>query len=322
MKISAAYVSGEQSVLPWDDDTIAAPSATRQLVGEFFERTTVALTGGTRHQIDATADVCPDLDVGRNRFVEVKGIRRGNQAIVFAHRIARDRALINETGGELSYCWWSHSVQATACTTRRQLWSELAVGIRGVFVVPFPRLEAECRRRKPTLTIHRPSGDLHGYRIPWRTLVGMAGRAHHWQSAPLSVSGITVSPVEVIGRVCDILPDLTADERLTAHEMARELAAHGLDVVLAPAPDPRHVGHCIRVVTGRNPGWYRHLCQTVTCDRRHRRERALHDTGIKRRETLVALRRLASGRRPLWPADFRVLPYVRALTADWESYAD
>jgi len=71
--------------------------------------------------------------------------------------------------------------------------------------------------------------------------------------------------------------------------MLAELGRERLEVVLAPAPDPRHSSHKVRAVSNENPWWYKELCNRYPSrSKSHRRWR----TRIKRRETLNALRRL------------------------------
>ncbi len=43
---------------------------------------------------------------------------------------------------------------------------------------------------------------------------------------------------------------------MEAKALIKELRDSPMLVVLLPAPDPRHVGHMIRVVVSRPPGWY------------------------------------------------------------------
>ena len=70
-----------------------------------------------------------------------------------------------------------------------------------------------------------------------------------------------------------------------AAERLAELAASALTVVLVPAPEPRHAGHCIRVVCDRNPAWYRSLFAS----RRY---------GVKRGRVIRSLQRVIAGAVP------------------------
>lgn len=71
----------------------------------------------------------------------------------------------------------------------------------------------------------------------------------------------------------------------TLSAMHDELQSSRLDVQLAPAPDPRHQGHFIRVVCERNCDWYREFCARFPSSRRGVRVR----TAIRRHTTLAAL---------------------------------
>lgn len=74
-----------------------------------------------------------------------------------------------------------------------------------------------------------------------------------------------------------------------------ELRACRLEVVLIPAPSPRHSGHCVRVVQEANPRWYQEFCSLYESARRDRIRWRKFKTRIKRRETLRGLSELAGG---------------------------
>lgn len=78
--------------------------------------------------------------------------------------------------------------------------------------------------------------------------------------------------------------------------MLDQLGSSRLVVLLAPLnPKMRGwtEGGCKRVVADRNPKWYRSYCARHPSSRGIRRGK--FDTKIKRRDTLVALRRLITG---------------------------
>jgi len=60
-----------------------------------------------------------------------------------------------------------------------------------------------------------------------------------------------------------------------ASVLASELDEHCLSVSLAPAPEQRFVGHCIRVVDSRNPPWYQSFFHQYDSARRDRTASAL-----------------------------------------------
>ena len=55
----------------------------------------------------------------------------------------------------------------------------------------------------------------------------------------------------------------------------QDLRANRLEVILVPAPEPKHCGHMIRAVANRNPDWYRELYSTHSHFRRDLSLRAL-----------------------------------------------
>ncbi len=69
--------------------------------------------------------------------------------------------------------------------------------------------------------------------------------------------------------------------KMEAKEMYEELKRNRLEVILVPAPDPKHTGHMIRAVDGQNPSWYQKIFG--------------QDESIKRQHSLKALKRISSG---------------------------
>jgi len=82
---------------------------------------------------------------------------------------------------------------------------------------------------------------------------------------------------------------------LEQQELARtlldDLRTHKHSIGLVPAPDPKHAGHKIRVVTERNPEWYSLLAGRKGLHKRRGRNR----NGCLRKKVVRALRRLSSG---------------------------
>ncbi len=80
--------------------------------------------------------------------------------------------------------------------------------------------------------------------------------------------------------------------------MLAELEAHQLHVCLAPLnPKMRgyNEGGCKRVLTDRNPNWYRDFCGRHASSRGIRRGK--FDTRIRRQSTLSVLSRIAAGKK-------------------------
>jgi hypothetical protein len=78
---------------------------------------------------------------------------------------------------------------------------------------------------------------------------------------------------------------------IDAEQMLWELEANYLEVVLIPAREQRHAGHCVRAVQYQNCEWYRKFCASYSSGRKGAKTR----TRIKRRETINALQAILNG---------------------------
>jgi hypothetical protein len=321
LTISRRQITGEQAELFHLDRQIDRPAAMRTHVGAFFEEASRVLFGAHKHSTDATADICPDLSLdGRHRYLEIKSVGH-REGLVYSRRVRNDRRLLDQTNGELTYCFWVHHVKAMAFTSLGEMRAALASGIDEVLCVPFERLEAACRKLPEQTCNYRlatPTKEAQpmlGYRIPWKVLQTMALGRSTWHPEPFTAFGHTIQGLTVRGPdVGRCLPVLTREQRSTASYMAEELAHVGLDVALAPAPIKRHGGHCIRVVQSSNPEWYRDLAAKSTRARRKPRTRHLHDTDLRRYLVQSSLIRLSKGVLR-YPYDFQLLPYVRQMAS-------
>lgn len=67
------------------------------------------------------------------------------------------------------------------------------------------------------------------------------------------------------------------DESITGilEGMLSDLKKNRLSVRLIPAPEPKFIGHMIRVRTGENPDWYSHIYHACSRPVRSRVERVL-----------------------------------------------
>lgn len=80
---------------------------------------------------------------------------------------------------------------------------------------------------------------------------------------------------------------------LNAEEMLWDLRGNSLEVVLIPAPAPKHSNHCIRAVQYANANWYRKFCSLYPGNRKRAKA---HDTMIKRQWTEKALVQILEGK--------------------------
>lgn len=86
------------------------------------------------------------------------------------------------------------------------------------------------------------------------------------------------------------------DFREMARLMYWQLKSQRLSVELSESQMTTSNGRLIRVATELNPDWYRSFCRQYSPSSRARiRQRRKHDTYIKRRHTLRALKELAGG---------------------------
>jgi hypothetical protein len=319
--ISAIKPHDQQLTFCADVHRIDSPAATRNLVGGFYQEAARVLFGASEHQIDSRVDICPDLSVGPRSYIEVKSIGRGRQGLIYQRRLDHDRALVR-SGATLTYVFWIHNVEATAFTQREELYAALGRGVERVLVVPFERVSAACRTITPRIMNYRtpragvdgPGEEMPGYRLSWAILQEIsAGKAV--LERPLgTVFGVPVSPVELHGAIAHAYRPLTPAQRRMADELRFELSVQRLTVEKAPAPDPKHHDHGIRVVTNQNPGWYRRLCAEHGSLRKIPRQRAVPDTGIIRHQVERALERLAAG-TCIYPYDWLLRPLVERFAA-------
>lgn len=85
--------------------------------------------------------------------------------------------------------------------------------------------------------------------------------------------------------------------RPALRQMLTELDFASLQVALVPAPEQRHAVHCVRMVVGHNPDWYRALCAMFPRGRRTRRNMQRYpDSRIKRADIRAVIERLLDGR--------------------------
>jgi len=89
---------------------------------------------------------------------------------------------------------------------------------------------------------------------------------------------------------------MLSDERQLAEEMLFELENSHFEVVLVPAPEPRHSMHQVRALQSANPAWYsRFTAQYVNCRGIGKKRMTRPRTYIVKRLTIAALKRMLDG---------------------------
>lgn len=315
--LPAARPQGRQEKLwPWvGDRPLDTTAAVRTVTGDFYEECTAVLTRAKRLRTDGRSEICPDLAHDERSFLEVKSLSQKNGLYLYDHRMQKDQQLVSERWASLAYVLWVHSAPATTAGRLHALHQMLASHIIEVLVIPFDRLH-RAARRLPVSRLQYSGAvkeKVPARRVPYRMLRDLAHRGPVLRRRVGRVYDVQVGGVEIHGPDLGMFfPPLTEEEREAAHRMAAELATEHHRIGLAPAPNPRHSTHQIRVVEGRNPWWYRRFCRLYRKKRVHGRRpwgRPEEDTDIRRYLTLPALDRLSRG-VCRFEYDWRLRPFV------------
>lgn len=299
IRISGATPHIDQQRFTEDRHKITNIGGTRIAVGAFFEEASRLLFNGTRHQIDATKDYCPDLSLPDRVFVEVKAIGNSRQAIIFEKRLKRDRKFRRDEN-VLFYAFWVHHAPTTKYQWREDLHLALAHATDYLLIIPAARLNGFLRGKKPTGVL-MDNGRLRDrfHRIAMGDLMRLTGAkksGHEFEIPAPAPFGIQMPPLTVYGTSAEHVIQLTTLEISKAGELLHELSTQRLEVKLARAPRPQFIGHRIRVVTNHNPQWYRDMVNEAPPLRKSQRRGRKADSAGHRDRTMRALERLAEGR--------------------------
>lgn len=77
--------------------------------------------------------------------------------------------------------------------------------------------------------------------------------------------------------------------------MLHEFEDQRLEVGLVPAPEPQHMGHCIRLAMNANPNWYQELCRLFPRARQRNRREKYTDPRFCRADIKIVLEQLLDG---------------------------
>lgn len=141
-----------------EDNEPITIAACRNYAGEFFELATIQLLGGYRLLIDATKDYCPDIQVAKNSYLEVKSIGRNGAAMCYEARLAKDSDLIAQNGSTLRYILWNHNYKCGANETLGSLRRGLAESVKAVYLVDFDIFK-EVMEAAPVMTLNKANGE-------------------------------------------------------------------------------------------------------------------------------------------------------------------
>lgn len=114
-------------------------AACRNYVGDFFEELTANTFGGARLKTDSTCDVCPDIQIRDNVFLESKSVGLSGAIILYKSRFAKDHAFVRE-GNTLHYVFWQHDCRIEDGMFLGDLRDQLAASVKSVTVLSLERL--------------------------------------------------------------------------------------------------------------------------------------------------------------------------------------
>ena len=104
---------------------------------------------------------------------------------------------------------------------------------------------------------------------------------------------------------------ITPEIKERAGMMLNELTGSRFEVVLIPAPEPKHSGHKIRAKQEGNPAWYScFVAQYTNCRGIGRKKMKRPRTYIKKEWIVGALKNIIKGKLPLTPNMERLIRFI------------
>jgi hypothetical protein len=201
----AARLADRQTYLWEPDKPFISMAQTRNWSGDFFEEATGRLVAGVRLKTHGGAEVCPDVRVGDNVFVESKGAGKNGAVIVYDARMAKDIHWTAERGASLFYCIWHHNADCiTDKPSMRELRRKLAISVRYVLLIPLADLAARCVPEKKRVINSKPARKGQGfggrgYRDGWSMRLAdfRAGCGEPCEVGGVEAYGVGFPPVPV-----------------------------------------------------------------------------------------------------------------------------
>lgn len=294
-------VGRQERLLPRPSRRVASVGELRPLVGDVSERVAAGLLGAARLQT-RTGRWCPDLELASGEPAEVKLL--GPSSSVFLHE-SQAEAFVHRPDYQLVAIF--HRARWSPPISDLEAQRALLLGLVGTVVVPGRRVKAALASSAP---VTLPDGR-RGVRLK-RRLVNGWWRSHrrhaHRARCPELGGGLPRPLVEI--RTWSPSGDWwPAEYRAAAEVLLDELRCWWHEVILTPAPEPRHAGHMVRTVVSPPLDWYRDLlAQAPMPCRRHRLKPG---SQLKRDRIEHALEQIAAG-KPIHPTtEARLLPYLQ-----------
>ncbi len=175
LRLPGLRQSGSQLVL-WDwvgNVHFTHWAQTRHATGQFAEELIVKLFGGNLMKTDGQADICPDVELSKTDYLEVKSVRSIGQGIIYEHILDRAQRFVRRNRVKLRYCFVVHDTKPTDSPDLFALRREMAANIKCVIVVPFPtilkltqKLKLEIMNYRSKARTGKPDEPMPGWRIP------------------------------------------------------------------------------------------------------------------------------------------------------------
>jgi hypothetical protein len=243
MKLTVAAPRQPGTQLPiWDwvgNVQFTSMAQTRTATGEFCEEATRQLLGGERLSTQGTVDICPDIKLDEQRYLEVKSVATKRCALLYEHILDRTVRFVRRNKVTIWYCFWVHGVAAAQIPSLFDLRRAMASSMERLIIVPFPIVHEVVKRLPPRKMNYRArehNGDsipMLGWSIPVAQLKAWS-QGQPRMAFDTTVYGYTMGGYPIYGAV-DAHP---SPRHLPGIPAALERDCH--DRALVPAADSDH----------------------------------------------------------------------------------
>lgn len=175
LRLPALRQPGQQLAL-WDwvgNIQFVHLAQTRHATGQFAEELVLKLMGGRPMVTDGQADICPDIELDRKNYLEVKSVRANGQGIIYEHILDRAQRFTRRNNVTLRYVFVIYNAKASNSPDLFALRREMAANMKAVIVVPFDQILALTSSLKMEIMNYRskarsgkPDEPMPGWRIP------------------------------------------------------------------------------------------------------------------------------------------------------------
>ena len=186
MKLPKAKLIDKQQLLFPKEDKSFTMGVARQVTGDFFEELTAACTRGTRLRTDCTADICPDVLLSNNVFVEVKAAGVSGSVIFYQDRHLNSTKFAATS--KLVLFFWHHKFKTSNALSVAELKRGLAASIQSLTILSFSTF---CEALK-SQRLRRVNQQSLGWAIPIRRVQESYCKQVGYLSPQFSIQGATV----------------------------------------------------------------------------------------------------------------------------------